>query len=429
MNAPRRLTKRMVEALPRPATRHRDHFDAELRGFHVRVWSSGERTYRLKYIIAGRQRVATIGQHGSEWTAEEARSEAEDLRRIVRRGRDPIAERLAKQKANELQRRRSVTVEQLIDRWLLQGRAANPSKREITWATDDRKLRLHIIPLIGKIPVKELTKGDVEDAQAKIKGGYTRRDKKTKRRGRSIVRGGPGIARSAIMSLSSCLSWAVDQEILDANPVLRVKKEKPRMRERFLSNAEVARLFETLDAFEHTKTLNGAFADMIRMLLLTGARKTEIQALRWHEVDLQRGNIVLCRERSKTGEKVIPLSTHAVQILSARRPQENGPVFPSPTGNGKHAMGLQKAWERIRSQAGLADVRIHDLRHSFASFAVAGGASLPLIAKALGHKQFSSAQRYAHLGHDPVRQLADQVGAAIMKAAAPSILLTVGDRP
>ncbi|GAM97855.1 integrase [alpha proteobacterium U9-1i] len=404
----KKLTKAVVMALPAPSEGFADYFDVGLRGFHVRVFASGKRSYRLKYTAGGRQRVATIGEHGPSWTTEQARTEAEDLRMVADRGRDPIAERMAAAHAAAEKERRTITVEQLVEKWLAEGRAANPSKRESSWSTDARKLRRHIVPLIGPISVQVLTKGDIESAQARIVAGDTKLDEKTKPRGRAIVRGGRGAARGAVMSLSACLSWAVDQEIIASNPAIRVRKEKPRRRERFLSEQEAGRFLDTLTAMEREKKLNSCFADMLRVLLLTGARKSEIQALHWSEVDLARLNIVLPRERSKTGEKVIPINAATAAILTKRKSRKDF-VFPSPFDAKRPAEGLQKAWERVRVRAKLTGVRIHDLRHSFASFAVASGASLPLIAKALGHTQTSMTERYAHLGDDPVRTLSERV--------------------
>jgi len=414
--ARKRLTKRVVEALPTPRAGFADIFDTELRGFHVRVFASGRRSYRLKYCVGGRQRVATIGEHGSSWTADQARAEAEDLRKVADRRRDPIEERATAERAAADTRRRAITVTQLVEKWLCEGRASNPAKRESSWATDARKLRRHIVPLIGSVLVQSLTKGDIESAQAKIAGGDTKLDEKTGSRGRAIVRGGRGAARSAVMSLSACLSWAVDQEIVTTNQALRVKKEKPRRRERFLSEREAATLFDALNSMEAERKILPTFGDMIRLLLLTGARKSEIQALHWDEVDLRRRNIVLPRERSKTGEKTIALNGPAAAIL-AKRPSRKGLVFPSHVDAEKPADGLQKAWERVRMRAKLEDVRLHDLRHSFASFAVADGASLPLIAKALGHSQTGTTERYAHLGDDPVRKLSERVGRRIARAS------------
>ncbi len=241
----RRLTRRIVEALPVPSKGFQDYFDLELRGFHVRVFASGRRSYRFKFSVDGRQRVATIGGHGTSWTAEQARQEAEDLRCVADRGRDPIEERHLVELAAIEERRRRITVAELVTRWLTDGRAANSVKRDSSWDTDARKLKRHIVPLLGTIAVRDLTRGDIEEAQAKIARGATRIDEKTGFRGRAIVRGGKGAARSAVMSLSACLSWAVEQEIIAVNPAVRVRKERPRRRERFLSEAEVARLYRT----------------------------------------------------------------------------------------------------------------------------------------------------------------------------------------
>jgi integrase len=412
----RRLSKRAVEAIRTPSTGVTDVWDDEVPGYHVRVWPSGRRSYRVKYRAAGRQRIATVGEHGA-FTAEQARGKAVAIWNAVREGRDPLDEKVAAARAALEKRRRGLTLADLVERWLAEGRDAAPSKREISWATDARKLRRHMVPLLGTVPVRDLSKGDIEKAQRQIAAGATAVNEKTGFRGRAIVRGGRGVARSAVMSLSACLSWAVDQEIIALNPCTRVKKYAQGKRERFLSEQEAARLLDTLALMEKQGALSDVFADMTRLLLLTGARKSEIQYLEWSEVDLARGLISLPQERSKTGEKHIPLSAPARSLLADRpRLNDSAFVFPSPIDPTKPADGLQKAWERIRVRAGLEGVRIHDMRHSYASFAAAGGASLVLIGKALGHTQSATTQRYAHLGADPVRDLAEQIGATIMNA-------------
>jgi len=146
----------------------------------------------------------------------------------------------------------------------------------------------------------------------------------------------------------------------------------------------------------------------VRLLLFTGARKSEILNLTWGEVDLERGRILLPWHRSKTGEKMIPLNSAAVAEIM-RRPREGPFVFPAARGEGP-TVGLYKTWDRVREVAKLEGVRLHDLRHSFASFAAADGASLYLIGKALGHRQASTTERYAHLTDDPIRAVAEQVG-------------------
>jgi integrase len=408
------LTKRFIERL-RPASHRVDIYDRDLRGFAIRVHPSGRRTYRYKYIFDGAQRVITIGEHGVGLTTEQARGRAEVLRGQVRAGVDPRAEIAAAATARREAARRAISVAQLVDRWLLEGPRAAPNKRASSWAHDARNLRRHIVPLLGPLPAAALRRSEIEDAQRQIADGATALDERTRARGRAIVRGGPAVARSAIVSLSSCYGWAVAHELLADNPVRRVRKLAAARRQRFLTEPEAARLLQTLATMERERAAPHSFADAIRLLLLTGARKNEIAHLAWAEVDLDQGIIRLPPARSKTGAKTIMLNTPAIALLRAR--QDSGRyVFPSTRKVDTPIVGMQKIWARARARAGLADLRIHDLRHAFASFAAADGASLPLIAKALGHSQTSTTERYTHVGDDGLRQLSERVGATIVRA-------------
>jgi integrase len=424
MTTTARLTKRAVEAVETPpADRQAEVWDTEVRGFHVRVAPSGRRVYRFKYRAPdGRQTVVTLGEHGPV-TTEEARTRALALAGAVATGRDPAAEKAAAKLAAAEERRRRLTLAELVERWLVEGRDAAPQKRPRSWETDATCLRRHIVPLLGGALVNGLTKDDIAKAQRAIAAGKTARDEKTGFRGRSIVRGGPGIARRAVAALSSCLSWAVDQEIAPSNPAARVRKLAQGRRERFLSEAEAARLLDTLAAMEAEGALLPVHADVVRVLLLTGARRGEIAGLSWAEVDLGRGVLTLDPSRHKAGGsqgvKHIVLNAPAAALI-AERPRLGTMVFPAPTDSAKGCdASLFKAWARARARADLPGVRLHDLRHSFASFGAAGGASLLLIGKALGHSQAATTARYAHLGDDPVRTLAEAVGERIMGAGKP----------
>lgn len=416
-----RITKRVVDAFSCPPDSARATlFDTEMIGFSVQAMRTGRKFFRFQWKRKGKQGLETIGEYGA-MTVEQARARATAMRGKLYDGLNPTEARQAETAA----RIRAITVSELIEKWLAEGRAAAPSKRESSWATDARKLRGHIVPLLGSRVAGEITKNDVETAQRQISEGATARDMKTKAKGRSIVRGGQGAARSAVMSLSACFAWGIEQDIVDENPCLRVKKSKPRKLERFLSTAEANALFTVLKEMAAAGEVDSAFADMIRLLFLTGARKSEIQALQWSEIDFERQLIRLARERSKTGEKTIPLNKKAMSILKARKnklgksnvkhnlAEKRGVyVFPSRAG-AAYMMGLQKAWERVRTRAELGDVRLHDLRHSFASFAAANGASLFLIGRALGHSQSQTTERYAHLRDDPLHALAAGVGEVI----------------
>lgn len=430
-----KLTKKAVEALPTPprgAFAQTELWDTELNGFHVRVAPTGRRVYRFKYRAGGRQVIATLGEHGVI-TAEQARERARALAGAAAEGRNPVAERKAAAAAALEEARRAVTVAELVERWLAEGQDAAPNKRQSSWDTDARKLRRHIVPLLGGVQVRALTRDDIAKAQRAIAAGKTSIDEKTGWRGRAIVTGGAGVARSAIMSLSACLSWAVDQEIIAANPVSRVKKLPKRTMERFLSEAEAARLLDTLAAMEADGSLLPVHGDCIRVLLLTGARRGEIAGLRWDEVNLERGVLTLAADRHKAGGsaglKHIVINAPAAQII-AQRPRLGAAVFAAPSDPNRGCdASLAKAWERVRTRGDLPGVRLHDLRHSYASFGAAGGASLLLIGKALGHSQAATTQRYAHLGNDPVRDLAERIGERIMaatqadKSAAPVVPL------
>jgi integrase len=418
-----KITKKVVEAIkpPPPNQPPAEAWDIEVKGFHVRVPASGRAVYRFWYRLAGVQKVLTLGTHGVV-TAEQAREKARALSGVVAGGRDPSGERKAAARAAQEEARRAISVGELVERWLVEGKDAAPNKRERSWATDATCLRRHIVPLLGKVQVRALSKDDIAKAQRAIAAGKTAIDERTGWRGRAIVTGGAGIARRSLAALSSCLSWAVDQEIIFANPVARVKKLPKRTMERFLSEAEAARLLDTLAAMEEDGSLLPVHGDCVRVLLLTGARRGEIAGLRWSEADLSRGLLTLSADRHKAGGsagvKHIPLNAPAAQII-AQRPRLGEAVFPAPSDPNQGCdASLSKAWARIRTRADLPNVRLHDLRHSYASFGAAGGASLLLIGKALGHSQAATTQRYAHLGNDPVRDLAERIGERIMGARA-----------
>jgi integrase len=202
--------------------------------------------------------------------------------------------------------------------------------------------------------------------------------------------------------------WGLRPE--NSNPCRRIKKFKETPRERFLSPDELKRLGEAL-ADADAKGESPYVTAAIRLLLFTGARLNEILSLEWSHVDL-KANLLRLPD-SKTGAKTIALPAPAVEILSALPKQEGNPHVICGARDGAHLINLQKPWRRIRKAAGLEDVRLHDLRHSFASVAVAGGMSLPLIGSLLGHSQPATTQRYAHLADDPRRAAADAVASTI----------------
>jgi integrase len=215
--------------------------------------------------------------------------------------------------------------------------------------------------------------------------------------------------------LGALLQFAADRKLVSGNPARGVPLLKLERKQRFLSEAEVGRLADTIAAMERAAELSRAAAAAIRLLLLTGCRKTEILSLRWVWVDVERGCLRL--PDSKTGAKVVPLASAALEVLVSL-PRRTEYVLPAGKGGG-HYTGLQKDWERVRERAGLPGVRLHDMRHSFASFAVAGGVSLYVTGKVLGHRQSRTTEGYAHLADDPLRQAAERTASHIASAMRP----------
>jgi integrase len=197
------------------------------------------------------------------------------------------------------------------------------------------------------------------------------------------------------------------------NPVRGVKRYPDKKNETYLSTTELRRLGDALGA-EEARGANPSAISIIRLLAFTGARKSEIAALRWAEVDLERGYLRL--GDSKTGAKVIPLGAPAIEVLAGLPRIEGSPfVFPAAT-NGTAFQGVDKVWRKVRAAAGFPTLRIHDLRHSFASAGLARGDALPVIGKILGHADVKTTSRYAHLADDPVRQAADAIAKTVHAA-------------
>ena len=406
-----RITKRAVDAV-KPADADTYLWDADLSGFGLKVTPTGGKTYLVQYRLGGRKgrtRRVTIGRHGSPWTPESARKEAKRLLGEVGAGRDPAE---AKQKEKD-----NITIAQLCDQYLeaapliVLPRKRRPKKAS-TLATDRSNIERHIKPLLGRKRVCSITRLDIEKFQRDVATGKTAVDVRTKPRGRAIVRGGEGTAARATAVLGALFSYAVKERIRTDNPVRGVELYGGEKKERFLSAVELAQLGDALATAQQDG--ENAFAvAAIRLLVLTGARKSEILTLKWEHVEWERGCLRL--PDSKTGAKVIPLGAAALEVLS-EIPRIEGNPYVIPGLEERHFVGLQKTWERIRKRAALVGVRLHDLRHSFASVAVAGGDSLYLVGKVLGHQQARTTERYAHLADDPLKAVADKTAAQIAAA-------------
>jgi integrase len=320
-----RLTKRSVEAIE-PAERDVVVWDVEVQGFGVKVMPRGARTYVLQYSRRDRTRRCTIGRHGDGGlTADQARREAEVLRGIIRNGGDPAAERT---------RQRAIpTMRGLAERYMAEH--AIPKKKARSSHSDQSLINCHIVPLLGDRQVSEITRADLRRFMQDVAGGKTALDVKTGKHGRRLVHGGRGAANRALTLLSKMFALAEDWSYRPAggNPcrmVERYDETAGRERARFLSDAQIGRLGEALAAREAANPRHRMPANIVRLLLMTGARMGEIVTLRREYLDLGRGLARL--PDSKTGAKAIVLSASARQLLAELvcDGPETGYLFPAP---------------------------------------------------------------------------------------------------
>lgn len=422
-----RLTRARIEAL-RPSLEEFSVWDSEIGGLGLRVRPSGVMSFVLVHRLDGRLRKHTLGRCGPDYDLAQARHDALEIKHA---SRHPPGLRPGSRAAAA-----SLTVGGLIDFYLSEGPAMKPNKKASSWATDRSVLECHVRPLLGPRLASSLTRAEVARFQQDVASGLTARDVKLGPRARSIVTGGRTVAALATATLGAAYAFAVALERLPSNPTKGVQRFSGVRRERFLSEREVAALGAALEIMESRDPSQGVMADAVRLLILTGCRKTEILSLRWEWVDWRNGCLRL--PDSKTGARIVPCADVALRLLRRRWEADAGRgspyVLPAMKGDG-HLVGLPRAWARAKALAdavafqqatalgedahrlrSLADVRLHDLRHSFASFAIADGASLFMVGKALGHRQTRTTEIYAHLSDDPLRRLADQTGARIAGA-------------
>ncbi len=381
-----KLTKRFVESLT-PGDRDIMLWDNSVQGFGVRVWPSGKRVYLVQYRTKqGRQRKRVLGPHGI-LTVEQARVMARHRLSEVRQGNDPAA-------ADDTLRQAS-TVSQLAEKYMAEH--ALVKKKAGSSRPDEYNLRCHVLPALGKMKVASVSRTDIAELH-------------------NSMRDTPGAANRVLALLSKMFNlaemWGMREE--GTNPVRHIQRYRERKFERFLSTDELARLSDVLTEVERTQIEYPSVIATIRLLIFTGARTSEILELRWDQVDFEHHCLRL--PDSKSGAKVVYLPPPALEVLDGIERHESNPYVIVGREPCSHLVNLRKPWGRIRKKAGLDDVRLHDLRHSFASVGATIGLSLPMIGKMLGHSHAATTQRYAHLAADPVKEAVDRVGARIAAA-------------
>jgi len=373
-------------------------FDTDVRGFSITIYPSGNRAFALDYRIGGRQRRMTIGRW-PEWNTVAARERAKELRRDIDEGFDPLSLR---ESAREAPR-----VSDMITRYLEEHTPHLAPRNAADQYTIMHKL---VAPDWGNRLVTEITKADVEKLLSKIAAGRARPSKaKPNNRARKLqgVKPTPVRANRVGEVLRKMFSLAVGWGWRDDNPASGFRRRLENERERFLTPEEIGRLAKALDAAEDQRA-----AGIIRLCMLTGARVGEVRQARFEQFNLDLGS--WSKPAATTKQRKIhriPISNEVATIVRQRQllvPSGNPWLFPSDTP-GQPVQEIRRFWKAIQTEADLPGVRVHDLRHTFASLLVSGGASLEMIGKLLGHTQMQTTQRYAHLMDSPLREGLDTV--------------------
>jgi integrase len=356
-----------------------------VRGFGLRTTAAGAKSFILNYRAGAQERRLTIGSF-PDWAVARARAEARELRVRIDRGEDPLADRVAL--------RTAPTLRDLADRY---AEEHLPKKRPSSARDDLAMLKLWIFPALGTKKVAAVRPADIEALHTKVT-----------RAGR------PSRANRVVSLLSMMFSLAVRWEYRPDNPCRSAVDRNPETkRKRYLAPAEIARLSVALGECDNQQAANA-----IRLLLLTGARRGEVEGATWGQFDLAAGTWLKpgATTKQKT-DHLVPISAPVVLLLNEMgpgRPEEY--VFAVGAGH----LNVRRAWESVRGKAGLGDVHLHDLRHSFASILVSAGASLPAVGAMLGHSSPATTHRYAHLMLDPLRAAAERVAEVVSGSSGSS---------
>ncbi|WP_114966374.1 tyrosine-type recombinase/integrase [Alkalilacustris brevis] len=397
-----RLTEKVLrEAIPAEG---RDYqiFDDDIRGFAVCVYRGGGRAFTFDYRFAGRQRRMTFARW-PEWSVTAARERARELRREVDLGHDPLAERD--------QIRTAPRVQDLIDSYIRE----HVSRLSELNAADQKSMMAKLVaPHWGRKLVTEITKADVEKLLAGIAEGRARPHKaRPNNRARKLQPPKPTPVRANRVgeALRKMFNLAIEWGMRADNPANGFHRRIENPRERFLNKDEIDRLAAALDRDPDQRA-----AGIIRICMLTGARVGEVRQARFEQFNLELG--IWSKPASATKQRRIhrvPISEDVAAIVRQRQllvPKGSPWLFPGDVP-GQPVREIRRFWIRIRKTAQIEDVRIHDLRHTFASLLVSGGASLEMIGKLLGHSQMQTTQRYAHLLDAPLRAGLDAVASAV----------------
>ena len=382
-----RLTRKQIEALS-PDSPKKTLWDDNPKGLGVKVNKSGSKSYLLKYRNQyGQQRKLKLGS-SNVLTLEQARNKAKEYLVDIANGSDPTIDR----KENK----QCPSMKDLLERYLEEHSKVN--NKPHTYIGNESYVRRYLIPELGRYKVKEVHRKDIYALQQKL-------CKKSKPIANTAI-----AILSKVFNLAEIWGWRDDY----TNPCRHVKKFPMKPKQRFLSKEEFNTLSKKLEFYEKAQLEPPSVIAALRLLMFTGCRLNEIVMLKWSYVDFD--NACFRLPDSKTGAKTVYFSEVVANILRGIKKLPDNPYVITGQVAGNHLNNLEKPWRRIRKDCGLDDVRIHDLRHSFASMAAASGMSLPLIGAMLGHSQTQTTAQYVHLIGEPMRQAANEVNKTILEA-------------
>jgi integrase len=368
--------------------RDRIVFDSQLPGLGLRITLTGKKIFVAQARVGGRKRRITLG-YAPDMTLSMARTEAGHTLSAMRSGLDPTAERKTRLRASVA---RTISLGQLAELWMAD--VVGPKLKPRTAFDYGQLLAKHILPALGRYTLAEIDREHVERLHLDMKD--------TPRR-----------ANYTVATLRALFNFAIKRGLRTGNPATGIKMYRERARERFLSETEMSAAAEAIAQAEREGKVGPFAAAGLRLALFTGARSGEITSIQWGHVDWQRRLVRL--PDSKTNEpRTIHLSDAAIEVLEAV--PRVGPYVIAGVKHGEAFKNLSRAWIVAREYAGLKDVRLHDLRHSYASLAAGRGVSLQMIGKLLGHKVPATTARYAHLARDAVQAVNDELGAAMQAA-------------
>lgn len=357
-------------------------WDRRLTGFGVRVYPTGGKVYIAHARGPDGPKRVKVGRHGV-LNADEARQRAALIIARIKAGEEPAPEPVAAA---------GPTVAEVAERFRRDHIAVR--LKETSAKRLEGVIRGHILPAFGRRPMAGIGRKDVLALHQRMSDT-------------------PNQANRVLRTLSLMYALALDWGLLPAghNPCTGIKKYPDKRRERFLTDAEFERLGVVLREAEKSGGASLSSITAIRLLLLTGCRKSEILTLQWEHVDLPGAQLRL--PDTKTGARTIALPRAAVEVLETIPRVPGNPWVVAGRNPGTHLKGLDVGWRTLRKRARLKDVRIHDLRHSYASRALALGESLPMIGKLLGHKQVETTARYAHLADDSLHASAERIAGSL----------------